>query len=310
MGTEYASAVAAVKAMEMNLLSQSDMEQVINAPTRAEREVLVRAKAGETADMSDVWEMLMTYASDSEELKILLYRNDFHNLKAALKALISNRDPSVYYITPSNVELETLTAAFREKDADMLPQHMRETAREAYDLLVRTMDGQLSDSYIDCSALQEMQKSAERSGNGFMKQFAAVTTVCADIKTAYRCSRMGKSRQFMETAISGSSEISKEALIRAALSGTEALFTCLDNSGYGEAAELLRENPAEFEKWCDDAIMELTASARMKAFGIEPLAAYYIAKEAELKNLRIINVCRECGTARETITERMRKLYV
>ena len=48
----------------------------------------------------------------------------------------------------------------------------------------------------------------------------------------------------------------------------------------------------------------------MTAFGIEPLAAYYIAKEAEIKDIRILTVCKESGADNETITERMRKLYV
>ena len=57
-------------------------------------------------------------------------------------------------------------------------------------------------------------------------------------------------------------------------------------------------------------MIELAQTSRMTAFGTEPLAAYYLAKEAEIKNLRIISVCKESGTDRETITERMRKLYV
>lgn len=48
----------------------------------------------------------------------------------------------------------------------------------------------------------------------------------------------------------------------------------------------------------------------MRSFGPEPLEAYFIAAEAEQKNLRIISVCKEFGADRETITERMRKLYV
>lgn len=310
MKTEYASAVAAVKAMESTLMTQTDIEQLINTSSKSERQAIINSRNGEAQDISDVWEMLMTFASDSKELKILLYRNDFHNLKAVLKAMISNREPETYYITPSNVTLEDLKQAFREKEADILPEYMRETARSAYELLTRTLDGQLSDSLIDCAALDAIQKSAEASGSDFMKHYAALTAACADIKTAYRCSKMGKSRQFLESALCGSSELDKEAMIRSALSGVDILFEYLKKSGYGEAAELLKDNPAGFEKWCDDVIMDLAASARMQAFGIEPLAAYYIAKEAELKNIRIINVCKECGTARETITERMRKLYV
>ena len=307
--TEYASAVAAIKAMECTLLSHNDIEQLINTPTLNELKTLLESKAASN-DMNEVWSMLSTYAPDCEELKILLYRNDFHNLKAVLKAMLSGRDPAHYYIAPSNVSLETLVSAFSSKEFDTLPKYMAETAEKAYETATVTLDGQLSDSYIDSAALAAMQKSADETGNTFMKKFAQLTTVCADIKTAYRCSVMNKPRQFLETAICGSRELDKESLIKAVLAGTDPLLSFLEGTTYKETAEMLKESPAQFEKWCDDVMIDHAESARVMAFGIEPLAAYYIAKEAEIKNLRILRVCKECGADRETITERMRKLYV
>lgn len=307
--TEYASAVAAVKAMESALLSRSDIEQLINAPTLNELKSLLDSKIS-SGDLRDVWEMLSAYAPDSEELKILLYRNDFHNLKAVLKAMLSGREPAHYYIAPSNIPLETFISALSSKEFDMLPRYMSKTAEAAYETATRTLDGQLSDSYIDSSALAAMQKSADETGNVFIQTYAQLVTVCADIKTAYRCSIMNKSAQFLDTAVCGSRELDKESLIRAALAGSDPLLSFIEGTVYKDAADKLKESPAQFEKWCDDLIIEHAESARMQAFGIEPLAAYYLAKEAELKNLRILRICRECGSDRETITERMRKLYV
>lgn len=308
MGTEYASAVAAVKAMENMLFTYSDLEQLINAHTQNEFDALVNTK--DTGGLPEVWDMLRTYAPDSRELEILLYRNDFHNLKAVLKAMISDRQPDGYFIRPSNVAPETLKEAFRTKNTDILPEYMRETASMAYELLTRTLDGQLADTLIDTAALGAMQKSAGDFGGEFIREYVQIITVCADIKTAYRCSIMQKSRAFLESAVCGSDIIDKESLIRAALGGTESLLGFLEHTVYSELARLLKESPAKFEKRCDDMVMELAENARMKAFGIEPLAAYYIAKEAEVKNLRIIAVCRECGADTHTITERLRKLYV
>ncbi|MBO5103806.1 MAG: V-type ATPase subunit, partial [Ruminococcus sp.] len=125
---EYASAVSAVKAMESFLLKQSDMEQLINATYTEFESVLLST---ERQTLSDVWEMLKSYAPDSRELEILLYRNDFHNLKAVLKAMISNREPEHYIIEPSNVSVDVLKEAFRTKNSDILPDYMRETASEA-----------------------------------------------------------------------------------------------------------------------------------------------------------------------------------
>lgn len=308
MGTEYASAVAVVKAMENSLFTYSDLEQLINARTQNEFNALITAK--DTGGLPEVWDMLRTYAPDSRELEILLYRNDFHNLKAVLKAMISGKQPDGYFIQPSNVTPETLEEMFRTKNTDILPEYMRETASTTYELLTRTLDGQLADTLIDTATLTAMQKSARDFGGDFIREYVQIITVCADIKTAYRCSKMQKSRDFLESAVCGSDIIDKESLIRSALSGTESLLGFLEHTVYGELVQLLKDSPAKFEKRCDDMIMELAENSRMKAFGIEPLVAYYIAKEAEVKNLRIIAVCRECRADAHTITERLRKLYV
>lgn len=311
--TKYASAVAAIKAMESSLLTFNDIEQLISVKSSSEAEAILASKNASSVNLeslADIWDMINSYAPDSDELKILLYKNDFHNLKAVLKSIISNRDPKVYYIEPSNIPLDDFIKAFSLKEYDMLPKYLRETAGEAYDLITRTLDGQLSDSLIDTAALNAMQKSAYEFGGEFIQQYASLTTVCADIKTAYRCSLMGKSRAFTETAICGSKELDKESLVRASLGGTDSLFSYLEGTSYNESAALLKESAAQYEKWCDDVLMELAESARLQAFGIEPLAAYYIAKEAEIKNIRIINVCKEFGADKEIIMERMRKLYV
>lgn len=308
--TSYASAVAAVRAMENSLLTHSDIEQLISARSKAEYNSLISSKSSEQATTEAVWEMLRGYAPHDKELEILLYRNDFHNVKAALKAVISGKEPQQYFIKPTNLDLDLLVESIKSKEYENLPEYIRETVREAYELLTRTLDGQLSDSMTDTAALKAMQEAAEKNGGDFMKKYAEMTAVYADIKTAYRCAAMKKQRSFIETAICGTSELDKDSLVRAALVGIDGLFAYLENTQYGDAAKLLKESPAKFEKLCDDAAVELAETARMTAFGTEPLAAYYIAKEAEIKNLRIISVCRESGTDRETITERMRKLYV
>lgn len=309
--TKYANAVGAVKAMENTLLTRNDMEQFINASSTAEINSLISAKkGGENISAESVWEMIHGYAPDSRELEILLYKNDFHNLKASLKAMISGREPERYYIRPTNLDLNHLAQVLSAKDYDSLPDFIKKTAEKAYELIVETSDGQLADTFIDTSALSAMQRSSADFGGEFMRKYANLTTVCADIKTAYRLSRMKKNRNFIENAICGSPELDKESLVRETLGGTESLLNFLESTVYSDAVPLLRNSPAQFEKWCDDVIMELAETARMNSFGTEPLSAYYIATEAEIKNLRIITVCRESGADRETITERMRKLYV
>lgn len=311
--TRYASAVAAVKAMENSLLTHTDIEQLINASGKNEIMSLIASKKGsdsENASLQEVWNMLHDYAPDCEELKIILYRNDFHNLKAALKSLIADRNPERYYIRPTNLELSNLKNILASKEYEELPEYMRSTAEQAYELLTRTLDGQIADMFIDRSALAEMIKASEKCGNDFIQKYSELTAVCADIKTAYRCCLMKKQYPFIESGLCGTRELDREDLAKASAGGMEALMSLLENTSYADGAKLLEKSTAQFEKWCDDIISELAESVHMNSFGSEPLLAYYIASETEIKNLRILNICKEFGADRETITERMRKLYV
>jgi V/A-type H+-transporting ATPase subunit C len=192
----------------------------------------------------------------------------------------------------------------------MLPKLMREPAVEAYRALTENSDGQLAEVILDRAVLLAMQSAAKETGNGFMQKYAEELTVCADVKTAYRSAAAGKREAFLEAAIAGSDSFAKEPLIRAALRGTESVISYVEGTQYAELAEALKESSAAFEKLCDDRITELADEARMKCFGAEPLAAYYLAKEAEVRNLRIIFVCKGLGVSEEIIRERTRRLYV
>lgn len=322
MSTEFASAVGAVRALEGMLLTQQDIVRMTAAENDSElRDILASTGRNTTgsseeilnaleAESGETWDFLSNYAPHDRELEILLYRNNFHNLKAALKALIMNTEPERLFIKPTSLNLAELPSLVASKQFDMLPDYMTDAAAEAYGILTESLDGQLAEAVLDTAALRAMQEEAERLKSGFMTEYAQLVTVCCDIKTAYRCSIMKKSQSFLETAVCGSPELDSTTLVREAMKGTDSFISWLGDTQWSEAADCLSRSPAAFEKWCDDAVMELAESAKTKAFGIEPLAAYFIAKETEIKNLRILLVCRSCGASPETITERMRRLYV
>ncbi len=322
MSTEYASAVAAVRAMESALLSQADIERLIAAESWREAADILRSvsinppetSGGFIAQLDDelekTWEFISSYVPSPSELDLLLYKNDFHDLKAALKSLMSNTDPKELYLRPTLLDLDTLYLNVREKHWEMLPEHIRETAEKVYDSLAANMDGQLADMMTDRACLEKMREKAKLSGNDLLIRYAELTALFADIKTAYRLSLMNKTEAFIQTAVCGSDELDAAALARAAAGGFESLTGLLESTGFGELAELLKASPAQFEKRTDDLTAALIEDARMKSFGLDPLAAYYLAKETQIKNLRIIFVCKDCGADTAIIKERMRMLYV
>lgn len=318
--TAYTFAVARIRVIENRLLSNSDLEQLINAPDYESALKLLREKGltGENEDaqlslkkqLAETWKMLYDMSPDKTGLEILIVKNDFHNLKAALKAFVTQDTESNYYITPSVVSHETIKSAIFNKRFSDLPPFLQVPAEKTYDALIRSMDGQLADIMIDAMTLEEISKRAEASGNDYIKKYAELLCVNANIKTAYRAAKTGKDEQFLKTALCDTKAINKTALVQAARKGTDDLISLLSEGTYKEAADTIRISLSAFEKWCDDAVMAHLESARYKSFGIEPLIGYYIARETEIQTARIILSCKRNGLGSAAIRERVRRLYV
>ena len=101
-----------------------------------------------------------------------------------------------------------------------------------------------------------------------------------------------------------------EKLMMASLAGMDAVVEYLEGNGYGEAAAALKDSLSAFERWCDNQIIQTMKPQKMNPFSIGPLVAYVIARENEIKTVRIIITCKQNGLPDEAIRERIREMYV
>ena len=86
--------------------------------------------------------------------------------------------------------------------------------------------------------------------------------------------------------IRDSSGFDREELIKSALQGEQALREFLSHTSYAQGIELLADSLSPFEKWCDDLVLKQMLPTKLTAFGEGPLAAYLMAKQAEIKTVR------------------------
>ena len=66
----------------------------------------------------------------------------------------------------------------------------------------------------------------------------------------------------------------------------------------------------KFEKDCDDYLMSYVKDAKYKSLTPEPIVGYILAKETEVKCVRIIMSCKLNDIDADTIKERVREAYV
>ena len=78
-----------------------------------------------------------------------------------------------------------------------------------------------------------------------------------------------------------------------------------------EGGEEIDENGSftKLEKLCDDILIEQVREARGITFGIEPLVAFLISRQMEIKCIRILMTGKLAGMDPQIIRERMRETY-
>ena len=319
--TTYTYAVARIRALEVGLFTQSVIDQLIACPTYdAVMSVLIEkgwgtpetekdADAMLSAERAKIWEIMGELHVPEGTFAVLTYPNAFHNLKTAIKEVyLDTRRDDVFYAdtTPSRDELRDILA---KKEFYRLPKEMEAAASHAYETILHTGDGQLCDVIIDRACLEAIRDAGASSGEKVLEDYARSTLVFTNLKIASRCQKTGKSLEFLQRALAPCDGIDVDHLARAASSGFDAMCEYITSSGYEAAAEALRTSPSAFEKWCDDAMIEMLRPQKYEVFSIGPLVAYVLARENEIKTVDIILSGKRNQLPEASIRERVREMY-
>ena len=289
---QYVYAVARIRSKELSLLSGAFLEQLTAAKDYDECLQLLMEKGwGEdgmtnAADILAIekrktWELINELVEDMSVFDVFLYANDYHNLKAAIKEVRMGDEYPGIFMEQGTVDVKLIREAVQTREFQNLPAAMRTPAEEAYKALLHTQDGQLCDIIIDKAALDAICAAGKSSGNEFLEQALAP---CGSINVA--------------------------RLAQAAIEGVDSIGSYLETTAYADAVEELRRSPSAFERWCDNLLIRKIKPQQYSAFGLGPLAAYILARENEIKSVRIVLSGKLNHLPEESIRERIREMYV
>jgi V/A-type H+/Na+-transporting ATPase subunit C len=316
----YIYAVARIRSQEQRLLNGPFMEQLLAAPDEAGCLRLLAERGWESpdgtteamleAESQKTWQLMSELVKDPSVFDVFRYAADYHNLKAAVKQLgREDKLPGVFR-TDGTVPPETIAQAVGEMDYSILPERMRESARLAADTFLQTHDGQLTDCIVDKAALEAIRAAGEATHEELLELYAELTVVTADIKTAVRAQRTGKDRNFLLRSLAACKTLDIALLADAAQEGFDAVCAYLDKTEYADAVPELKKSPAAFERWCDNVMMRAIRPQIHNPFGLGPLAAFILARENEIRTVRMILAGKRNKLSADSIRERVRETYV
>lgn len=321
MPDKYTYAVARIHTKENNMLSLQELERLLAAEGMSEAFAFLGEKGYDTLNVETVddlirrerekmWKLISELVPDLSVFDIFLYETDFHNLKAAIKALVTQDGTEGVFIDGGTVEYSLINNAIKKREYDLLPEFLRETAEKAVKALLETGDGGICDIICDRAYLENCLKAAEKSDNSMIKRICELTVALADIRIAARGVRLGKNTEFFKRALAECGTLNKEMLGFAAAKSFEDFAEYLTRTDYRDAVEILRTSYTAFEKWCDDRFMAEIKKEKHNYFTIAPIAAYILAKESELKMVGLVLTAKQNRLDEAVVRERLRELYV
>lgn len=318
---QYIYSVARIRSKELDLLDESFINQLLSckdyeACLRLLTEKGWGSTGEESADelldieMGKTWSLMEELSEDLSVFDTLLYQNDFHNLKAAIKQVYMNSNVPEIYINRGTVPSDFILAAVREHDFAKLPEYLRKCAEEAYEIQLHTGNSQLCDVIIDKACLEAVNIKAKHTGLEIFTEYAEHKAAAACIKIAVRGIKTRKGREFLERAIPECESLDRERLIKAAESGENELYGYLETTAYAGVVSEIKKSPSAFEKWFDNLLISKIKPQKHNPFTTAPLAAYVLARENEIRNVRIILSGKRNGLSDASVRERMREMYV
>lgn len=326
----YGYAVGRVRALETRLIDRARLQRMVDAPDAAEA---VRV-LGETDYAMAVAEMkdpgafeqvlareldlvygLLTELAPEDFIKLLFgYRYDFHNLKVLVKSEAMGEDHSDLLVDRGTVSPELLTALF--SGGERLPDHLAGPLEAARAAFRASGDPQLIDTVLDGALYELLSREARRRGYKVIRRYVEASIDLANIRTFLRVRRLGKEAAFLEMALLGGGLIDRRRFLDLYSQPLVVFASALADTPYGQiVAEGVKaaETGAQFtglEKLADDFLLAIAKEARYIPLGPEPLFAYVLAKESEIRNIRIILAGKVNGVPAEIIRERLRDVYV
>ena len=322
MVEQYTYAVSRIHARELDLLSSSDLEQLLICPDfETALKNLTEKGYGikdnyrsfeelEKDETEKMWELINELIPDKTPFETLLRQIDFHNLKAAIKSVFTAEEAEGYFLRGGIVEPQVILNAVKIKNYSELPEFLSETAVEATEKFAETGDGQECDIYIDRRCLETILSEGTASDISIIKDYAELFVALSDIKIAARGALTKKSKGFMQRALAECETLDVDTLAAAAGKSINDVYKYLEHTSYKEAAEKLSVSMSEFEKWTDNKIMDLIKSQKSNPFTVAPIFSYILAKQNELKAVQIILSGKKNNLPDELIRERIRDLYV
>ena len=266
-------------------------------------------------ELKATYDFLLPLAPEPEYILVFLYPNDYQNIKLLLKAEFLGISADDYLIGACSIPLDELKAMLRNRSYSEMSTEMAGAVQEAIETYGTTKDPQQIDLILDRACYRDINSELSKHRHDFVRGYFARKIDTINLKSFVRVKGIGKQKEFFSKAFIEGGIVPGELFIENYDESPEQFADKLAIYGLDsflrEGAAMIRETGrfTALERLCDDLLMEYVRAAKYIPYGIEPLISYLVAKESELKTLRIIMTGKLANIPTDIIRKRIRSTY-
>lgn len=330
MGADYIYATAYVRSQEKKLLTEEQFRMMTesgniddicktlqDAGYGSESNALTPANYQEVLKQTEteLFNEIRELSKNEKTLNIFSYPADYHNIKVLLKAEALGIERDDILMTTGTVSPEDMRRSVNERSAMLLTENMAKAIDEAADVHARTKDPQMIDFICDRYCFADILETAEESKSDFVRGYVKLWIDTVNLKVFARVKKMGQPWTYFDEIFIPGGNADKQVFIGAYegdMKHAAEKFAPFDigPAVSGSAEEVDRQNTFTLlEKLCDDILMEYVRRAKFVTFGLEPLVAFLLSRQNEIKCVRILMAGKTAGMDPEIIRERLRVTY-
>jgi V/A-type H+-transporting ATPase subunit C len=322
----YTFQTAQVRAMEMRMLSRSALLDMANAPgfeqaldslTGSEYPIsagtrsFAEVETALLAHRSAVRQLFAGLMLDKRIVALMRSRDDFANLRLALRRVLTEKDLGDDYSPDGNVPPEQLPQLFGEQDEfakPVFPDYVRGAAERATLAYYQDKDIRRIDYAIDAAQAQYNVARARKLAGIFLLGLFRTQIDLTNIRTLLRIkfTESENPNVFLDGGF-----IALERFRQGLDLGYEALGALFFVTPYHRlvdtgASYLASEKSfLKIEQQCDEHITGYLRSTVQITAGPQPIIAYLLLKEHEIRTVRLILTAKKNSLDTKLILDRI-----
>ncbi|MDX9916717.1 MAG: V-type ATP synthase subunit C [Gudongella sp.] len=329
---DFIQGVTRIRVLENKLLNKAaiekmvdakDLEEVFRTLGDTEYANAVTAVAGPEEyegvlqnELERIYKLVREISPEQSVVDLMALKYDYHNIKVMIKESIMEKDFSRLYSKVGTIDFQKLKTQFTSGEYRDMDPVFKEVVLAVLKDYEEKKDPQRIDILTDRFYFEHLLRLAEESGIELFKEHVKDLIDFINVSSAIRLKKQEKDLKFFEEVILENGNIDKEAVLSTVGETVESMINRFRNSRISKELSKGLEDYLEsgrlssFEKHMDNYLMRLNKSSKSVTFGPEPLFSYLVAKEMEIKILRIIMVSKQNNIPPDAIRERLRDLYV